>query len=244
MKELRAKGEETWASVSISSSTNIRHLAMSATKLVLEWTKMVTFIATLITFLLGIYANFMRVLLLYYVNLFFLVLQLDSLSHLPPLKYTFLTLTYYLVMEDKIKLSNKCKSYAFTFDQIQGLEPLYFQLCQTVLTICLNILLLLPLIRSNAKLCLVTLYHNVYLQYKNFRRHRDAIHNEWERISMFRVASPDEIEELDDVCAVCLNPLLNQVRVTKCRHYFHANCLRLYLKESNLDSCPICKRTL
>jgi len=177
------------------------------------------------------------------------VAQLDSsttTNFFPPLQYTALTLTYYLLTEEEIKLSNnKYIRGGITIEPIQGLEPLYIQVLQNGITLFLNLALILPSIRSNPKLCIIATYHNVYLQYKNHKRIKGCIDDEWDRISQFRRANQEEVTELDDVCTVCLNPLLNQVRVTKCHHFFHANCLRLYLKESRLDHlCPICKRTL
>lgn len=59
---------------------------------------------------------------------------------------------------------------------------------------------------------------------------------------MCRYATQEEISEWDDLCAICLDPMTKQVKITPCHHIFHGECLRQCLKYS--DNCAICKKEL
>ena len=62
--------------------------------------------------------------------------------------------------------------------------------------------------------------------------------------------NPDELNEntLDD-CSICLQNLKQKkefenqymnVVVTPCKHYFHRDCLQIWIRSHN--DCPICRR--
>ncbi|KAJ3609701.1 hypothetical protein NHX12_024212 [Muraenolepis orangiensis] len=85
-------------------------------------------------------------------------------------------------------------------------------------------------------------YFNIYLQaqagWRSFRARRSAL---------LKVASLEEapgaaLRLLKDVCSICYQEFGASARVTPCRHYFHAACLRRWL--SIRDSCPMCHRRL
>ncbi|XP_046438507.1 protein TRC8 homolog [Daphnia pulex] len=71
------------------------------------------------------------------------------------------------------------------------------------------------------------------------------------RIAVCKIATLQSVEEhmeIDDVCAICFNHLKNNrgnkvlIKVTPCRHYYHAVCLRKWLYVQ--DRCPMCHQTL
>ena len=57
----------------------------------------------------------------------------------------------------------------------------------------------------------------------------------------FRDASEEELEKLDDCCAIC-RETMKQAKVLPCGHYFHYSCLRSWLEQSH--SCPVCRASL
>lgn len=59
----------------------------------------------------------------------------------------------------------------------------------------------------------------------------------YQKLNALPEASPDEIDLHGDVCPICLEEL-TVARVTPCRHFFHNQCLRKWLKVQN--KCPMC----
>ena len=41
-------------------------------------------------------------------------------------------------------------------------------------------------------------------------------------------------------CSICLEDLKNNLIITPCKHQFHLNCLKKWIK----NSCPLCRRKL
>ncbi len=189
--------------------------------------------------------------------LYFAVLGLEQgLDHYCPTRfYICITLMYYILTE---KLIQDCLPNLLLLipipsiqDEICGLEKPASSLVIKSLTIIFNVGMLLfpifllespklPLSLTSIKMFLVTLYFNVWLQYKSSLVIKSQLEKELATVSNFRPASQQELESHDDVCAICLTPL-EFARVTPCQHYFHTNCLRLCLKAC-LTHCPICKR--
>ena len=54
-------------------------------------------------------------------------------------------------------------------------------------------------------------------------------------------ATQEEIEDLRDICAICLDEL-KAAKVTPCKHYFHTMCLKKWLNVQN--KCPMCHTTI
>lgn len=196
---------------------------MSATKMVLEWTKAVTFIVT-ITFIL-------------------LTLGLEQgLEHYrPTVLYTLITGTYYLLTERTFFELWPIVLSAMKFERLEGMETLYCGAWARSVTTGLAV----PLIPALAwcgqwRLAVLVFYICVVVH----GRHRlgDALNKLNEArgsLARFRRATPDELSTLEDVCAVCLGTM-KSARVTPCAHFFHADCLRRCLAAS--DRCPICVR--
>lgn len=216
--------KEDWSPyVNVTRHSNVKHLAMSATKIVLEWTKAVTFIVT-ITFIL-------------------LTLGLEQgLEHYrPTILDTVITATYYLLSERTFLELWPIGISALKMERLEGMEALYFGVWARGLTT----LLAIPLVPALAwyerwRLAVIVMYVCVIVQ----GRHRlgEALAKLREAcgsLSKFRRATTEELSTLEDVCAVCLGTM-RHARVTPCAHFFHADCLRKCLSAS--DRCPICVR--
>jgi E3 ubiquitin-protein ligase RNF139 len=80
-------------------------------------------------------------------------------------------------------------------------------------------------------------YFNIWCQAKEgwrvFTNRRLAV----ARIAALDSATQEELEAHGDVCAICFQEL-KSATVTKCRHFFHAVCLRKWLYVQ--DKCPVC----
>lgn len=84
-------------------------------------------------------------------------------------------------------------------------------------------------------------YLNIFVQakegWKVFIKRRTAVN----KINSLREASPEELQNLNDVCAICYQEL-KSARVTRCNHYYHSVCLRKWLYVQ--DNCPLCHEVL
>ncbi|XP_045502678.1 uncharacterized protein LOC123699707 [Colias croceus] len=222
IKEICTK--EDWSPyVNVTRHSQVKHLAMSATKIVLEWTKAVTFIVT-ITFIL-------------------LTLGLEQgLEHYRPnLLYTLITGTYYLLTERTFLELWPLALSAMKLERLEGMEAMYCGVWARGITTAIAI----PLVPALAwherwRLALLVAYICVYVH----GRHRLGevlvkLNEACDSLARFRRATVEELSTLEDVCAVCLGAM-KSARVTPCAHFFHADCLRKCLAAS--DRCPICVR--
>lgn len=224
IKELIEK--EDWSPwVRMTEHSNLKHLAMSATKIVLEWTKAVTFIVTVVFMLL--------------------VFGLEQgLEHYRPTTiYTLFTWTYYAVTEKVfVELLLAFVTY-LQLPVLENLESLWVPVAIRTFTASISFIFLLPLFFfQQYYIALISLYLNVYLRYKEMKL--NCLHDlniERAVLTQYRYATKQELIEFDDVCAVCLCQM-HLARITPCHHIFHGECLRQCLKTSN--QCPICKREL
>ncbi|WKX91867.1 hypothetical protein Q1695_010139 [Nippostrongylus brasiliensis] len=57
-------------------------------------------------------------------------------------------------------------------------------------------------------------------------------------ISRLPRASREELKARSDVCAICFMEMLEEARVTPCKHFFHGACLRKWLSVRQV--CPLC----
>jgi len=93
----------------------------------------------------------------------------------------------------------------------------------------------------NSGILIIHCYFNVWQRlqtgWKTFLLRREAVH----KIESLPEATTEQLENLNDVCAICFQSLLS-ARITSCGHYFHGCCLRkwLYVK----DACPLCHRQI
>ncbi|CAG9764831.1 unnamed protein product [Ceutorhynchus assimilis] len=222
IKELIEK--EDWSvTINMTEHSNIKHLAMSATKIVLEWTKAVTFIIT-VTFMLLVFG-----------------LEQGLQNYHPTALYTFVTWTYYMCTEKVFVEMFLPLLLLLKFKSLEALEQFYAPVILRCYTISVAIILVVFLgFYGHIQFTLVASYLTVYLKIKDTAMTcLKSLKTEQAILGKFRYATEEEIENCDDVCAVCLSPML-RARVTPCQHMFHAYCLRQCL--NNSDMCPICKR--
>ncbi|CAI4223754.1 unnamed protein product [Auanema sp. JU1783] len=57
-------------------------------------------------------------------------------------------------------------------------------------------------------------------------------------ISQLAKANGTELKDRGDVCAICIMEMVEEARVTPCKHYFHGACLRKWLTVKQV--CPLC----
>lgn len=222
IKELIEK--EDWSPyVNMTQHSNLKHVAMSATKIVLEWTKAVTFIIT-VTFMLLVFG-----------------LEQGLEYYQPTTLYSFVTWTYYMCTEKVFVQFFPAVLLFFRFRFLEALEALYAPVILRYYTISLAAIFgLILLFYGQFKFTFMATYLTVYLKAKDMSQNcLKELKNEQAILARFRHASVEEIENCDDVCAVCLSSM-ERARVTPCQHLFHADCLRRCLNSSY--SCPICKR--
>ncbi|KAK1118474.1 hypothetical protein K0M31_015172 [Melipona bicolor] len=224
IKELIEKKD--WSPyVTLTERSKIKHLAMSATKIVLEWTKAVTFIVTL-TFMLLVFGLH------------------QGLEHYKPsTNYITITWIYYLTTEKVFVEMFPSILKSFHLEIFENLEELYASMMLKSFTIsasaCL-IVILAPLV--SWKFLFIAIYSNIYLRLKDLLQISGPVLKlEREMLNCYRKATAEEIKQFDDVCPVCLCDMI-RARVTPCYHLFHADCLRQCLKTN--DTCPMCKRGL
>lgn len=224
IKELYEK--EDWSPyINVTEHSNLKHLAMTATKIALEWTKAITFIITLVFMLL--------------------VFGLEQgLQHYKPTAcYTLLTWIYYASTE---KVFVVLLSYFVNYLQLpifENLEALWLPVILYSFTTTMSfIIAVLSMMFGRFKFAIAALYLNVYIKLKELNaKQLKELSSERAVLLQFRYASREELSSLEDVCAVCLSSM-TLARVTPCNHLFHGDCLRKCLKASN--QCPICKRIL
>lgn len=222
IKELIEK--EDWSPyVNMTQYSNMKHVAMSATKIVLEWTKAITFIIT-VTFMLLVFG-----------------LEQGLEYYQPTTLYSFITWTYYMCTEKIFIQFFPALLLFLRLHVLEALEALYAPVILRYYTITLaTTLSVVLLFYGQFKFAFIASYLTVYLKAKDtILNSLKQLRDEQASLARFRHATPDEIQNWDDVCAVCLSHM-ERARVTPCQHLFHADCLRLCLKSSY--NCPICKR--
>lgn len=80
-------------------------------------------------------------------------------------------------------------------------------------------------------------YFNIWCEaragWSVFMKRRTAVN----KINSLQEASFDQLNSLDDVCAICYQEM-HSAKITRCNHYFHGVCLRKWLYVQ--DRCPLC----
>ncbi|PAA56258.1 hypothetical protein BOX15_Mlig003778g2 [Macrostomum lignano] len=62
------------------------------------------------------------------------------------------------------------------------------------------------------------------------------------RLSSLPNATPEELRQHNDVCAICFGDMLSGAKRTVCQHYFHPLCLRRWLHVR--ETCPMCQQAI
>lgn len=217
-------GNPHWSPyINVANHSNIKHLAMSATKIVLEVTKAITFIITIV---------FM---------LFVGCLEQRMHYYQPTKYYTLFTGLYYLATEKMFADFFPSLLTYFQISYLENLENLWAPVLLNIITQSLSFGFASILIFYGAYgSAFLTFYLNVYLSYKKLMKGSlKKLIEEKALVSQFRFATKSELEEFEDICAVCLNEM-RLAKITPCHHIFHTDCLRKCLL--NCDKCPLCKR--
>ena len=82
---------------------------------------------------------------------------------------------------------------------------------------------------------LIHAYFNIWCEAKNgwstFSKRRTAV----AKINSLQDATGDQLEKHNDVCSICYQDMAS-AKVTRCRHIYHAICLRkwLYMQVSGI----------
>ncbi|KAK3877415.1 hypothetical protein Pcinc_017856 [Petrolisthes cinctipes] len=217
---------EDWTMyVNIARTSNVRHLAMSTTKIALEWTKAVTFIITVVFMLL----------------VFGLEEGLKDYSPTPV--YLFITVVYFTLTEKVFTdmIGNWIDNRKLRV--FESLESLYWPaLLLTSHVLMSSLLTFMCIFTGSFRIVLLSSFTNIRVKYRELRdNYLVPLRLALATLSAYRVATQSEVQQHDDVCAVCLTPMTS-ARVTPCQHFFHADCLRRCLRESY--KCPICQYNL
>lgn len=226
IRELITK--EDWSPyVKITSHGNLKHLAMSATKIVLEWTKAITFIVT-VTFMLLIFG-----------------LEQGLEFFQPTALYTAITWSYFVCTERVFVDMAPMILGWIRSARWEALEHLYAPVILRYYTIAISAIMVTVLFLggyAQPKFALLAFYLTVFLRAKDtLLTYLGDLRRQQALLGRFRRASGAEIaDRADDVCAVCLSKM-RRARVTPCNHMFHADCLRRCLVTAG-NCCPICKR--
>lgn len=169
-------------------------------------------------------------------------LREQGIHYNPQSIYFLLTFIYYVATERMLMSILTNLMELFNLESLENLEHLYVPLVLNFYTCVVGVAVeaYLMLTRAYSSFVLLSLYFIVYLRFK------DTYFNIWKTIlaerkiyASFRAATVKEIEEWNDICAVCLNEL-TRAKITPCNHFFHPHCLKQCLKNSFL--CPLCKR--
>lgn len=209
--------------VLMSEHSGVRHLAMTATKVMLEFTRAVTFVVT------GVFM--------------LLVFGLEQgLEHFNPTWYYIgITALYFTLTERSCQEKIPSLLTYLNCDFFESMEslwtPVLVRLCSSLFS---GLMILLVFICSHENLMLLAAasFINVYMTVKDLDQHWQALMKEKLSIEKYRPATQQEIKENDDVCAICLQEM-SSARITPCHHMFHGDCLRKCLHVRL--SCPMCK---
>lgn len=160
----------------------------------------------------------------------------------PQFFYVFFSFVYYLGSEAIFADIMVTAMQQFHWEVFIDLEHLYIPFFINVYLASLSVIFLTWLFLKHYfyyHLGATCCYFLVYLRLKNgYFNYWRFIKLEQETFENFRSANLEEIQNYNDVCAICLNKM-NQAKITPCNHFFHRSCLRQSIKVSSM--CPICK---
>lgn len=163
-----------------------------------------------------------------------------GIDYQPDPIYTTITLTYYICTE-KILSSIIVKSFSYlNFSCFDSMEHLYIPIVlNSCSLLCAAGITLLMTLEPQALYAAFASYFVIYLRAKDlYYNYVKTLLIENETFASFRPATNNDIEEWDDICAVCLNSM-SRARITSCNHLFHPTCLKQCLRRSLY--CPLCK---
>jgi len=85
----------------------------------------------------------------------------------------------------------------------------------------------------------LNIFKNLKRGYQIFRNRKSAWHN----VNQLPLATEQQINEYNDICSICHNPLASGVAcVTPCSHIFHQKCLQKAFYAT--QNCALCSRPI
>lgn len=216
--------------VTVSETSNLKHLSLTVTKVVLEWAKAITFLITVV-FLLLVFT-----------------LEQALTKYFPTKLYLTVTFLHYASSE-KFFVTHFPKVLAWLdLDSLDGLEDYYSPVILKLFAITLSTLVAsASLLTGHYAAIPLSIYLNSYLNTRYTQTHlRPPLREQISLLQPYRSASRQELKEWNDICPICLTGMTQpRARVTPCFHLFHGECLRKYLKAKVWSSvCPMCKKLL
>ncbi|CAG9854472.1 unnamed protein product [Phyllotreta striolata] len=195
------------------SFLTIEHLVTWIFKVILEWVKAIVIV---------------------------LCLREQGLNYQPSLLYSILTFLYYLCSEKIFVETLPDLFEMLSIEKFENLEHLYVPMAMNFFTVLAGtVVSTYFLLVQYSNFVLLSVYFLVYIRLK------DIYYNYWKLLIVereifrsFRIATKEEIDSWNDICAVCLTAM-SRARITPCNHLFHSHCLKRCLKSSLL--CPLCK---
>lgn len=168
-------------------------------------------------------------------------LREQGIKYQPSVTYSILTFVYYLCTEKVFleiwpRLLEIC-----SFEVFDTLEHLYTPIfLNSYAIISAFVVGFYLLFTPYTTFALSACYFTVYLRIQDvFHNYIKVLTLEKRTFASFRAASDKDIQEWNDICAVCLSSM-SRARITPCNHFFHPQCLKQCLKMSL--QCPLCKR--
>jgi len=217
-----------WCSIeTVATTSQVPHLAISATKLTLEWTKFIVFFITTVSICLA------------------LTLGVSMQGFSPTPGYLALTGLYFLSQEKMVVLHmpRMLARYPMYLSMIEGEESVWSPIILKIFSLILSsILVLLCMSFTKYKNALTTFTVCVYLKFRDLQVNGlEKLKILEKHVSRFPLVPTTELLSYDDVCSICLSTM-RRARRTYCGHIFHPVCLARAMKIATI--CPLCKQKL
>lgn len=168
-------------------------------------------------------------------------LREQGLNYDPKLVYSIITFVYYICTEKIFFEVLPSFVESLNFEWLDNLEHLYIPFAMNLCTILTGIIVetYVAFVKFS-NFVLFSFYFIVYLRIKDtYYNYWKILKAEQDTYSSFQVATRSDIQDWDDICAVCLSNM-SRARITPCNHLFHPHCLKQCLKTS--FDCPLCKQ--
>jgi len=207
------------------AGSNLTHLSMTTVKFVLEWTKLLVFLTTVVTMGAGLALG----------------TTLGDFSPTPP--YLATTWLYYLTMEPSMVACLPSLLSRLNLPQFDMQESVWAQIIMKTSSLALAffaVLLTLSVSRVKAALpCFIVCF---YLKARDIDVScLDKLRKLESSVRRFPTVTAAELRKHNDVCSICLGEMA-RARKTWCGHIFHPTCLAKALDVVN--ACPVCKQDI
>lgn len=170
-----------------------------------------------------------------------LCLREQGMNYHPDVFFNVVTFTYYVCTEKIFCEIIEGFVTILGIDSLDTLEYLYVPIIMRTYTALSSAILIVSLLHTQyARYAFLSAYFLLYLNIKDLvSNYIYPLMLEKQTFASFRTASIKDIEDWDDICAVCLTTM-SKARITPCNHLFHPHCLKRCLKNS--FQCPLCKQ--